>query len=238
MRALATGIHHHARAALTSGAVIVAALVIACSSTGNTGFTGRPAILAIAGGADLNGTVGTDIGPFTVKVTDTAGTAVPNVTVNFVASSGLTLSNSSATTDVAGVAVTSGTFGHVSGVYTITATAAGIATSAMFHTTANPGAAAAFILAGGNNQSGPAGTPLGEVLAVSVTDQYGNPIPGVTVSWSATRGTVGSPSTHTAANGVAQTTYTLPVLAVPTTITASTTISGVAMNVLFTATGT
>jgi adhesin/invasin len=228
----------NARTALICGAAVVAILAIACSSNSSSGVTGPPANLTITGGASLNGTVGTDIGPFIVKVTDTAGTPLPNVTVNFTASSGLTLNNTTATTNSDGTAFTSGTFSHVSGGYTITATVAGIAAPTTFHTTANPDVASAFVLASGNNQVATAGTPLGEPLVVRVTDQYGNPIPGMTVNWYATRGTIGAASNHTDVNGGAQTTFTLPGIVGPTTVTASAMINTVTVTVTFTANGT
>ncbi|MCG3120761.1 MAG: hypothetical protein ALAOOOJD_03601 [bacterium] len=57
-----------------------------------------------------------------------------------------------------------------------------------FTATATVGAADSLILAGGAGQSGPAGKVLSKPLAVKVTDRFGNPTPGKSVSWLVTQG--------------------------------------------------
>ena len=143
------------RTALTTAAAIVGVFGLACSSDSNTGFVGAPAIAVAAAGDATNNTVGLPIGPFVVKVTDTAGTPVTNVPVTFVASHGLTITPTSATTNEDGTAFTAGTFGNIAGVYTVTATVAGISTPLVFHTTAFADVPSVFTASGGNNQSGP-----------------------------------------------------------------------------------
>jgi len=62
----------------------------------------------------------------------------------------------------------------------------------------------------GNSQAAPADSALGAPLSVKVTDQYGNPVAGVTVNWSSDDGGVlGSNTSVTDANGLAQDTLTL-----------------------------
>lgn len=219
-----------------AAAAAVSILAAACSDNSSTGFVGAPAILTITAGDGSNATVNTEIGPFVVKVTDTAGTPVQNVTVNFVASAGLTLATTTSKTDESGSTFSSGTFSTVAGAYTVTATAAGISTPVVFHTTAFADAPSVFALAGGNGQTGAAGSMLGEVLAVSVHDQYGNPISGITVTWTTPHGVLGSTSTHTAMNGVAQTTFTLPPVMGTASVTAAATINNTAKSILFTLT--
>jgi adhesin/invasin len=229
-----TAVRRHALTSLAAAVVFV--LAAACSNNSSTGFIGAPAILTITGGDGSNATVNTQIGPFVVKVTDTAGTPVQNVTVNFTSSAGLTLTTTTAKTDESGSTFTSGTFSTVAGTNTVTATAAGISPPVVFHTTAFPDVPSVFALAGGNAQTGPAGSMLGEVLAVSVHDQYGNPISGITVTWTTPHGVLGSTATHTAMNGVAQTTFTLPPVVGAASVTATATISNIAKAIVFTLT--
>jgi hypothetical protein len=223
-----------AHAALACSSAVGVIVVAACSSGSSTPFVGSPAVLVAIAGTNLNGTVGTQVGPFAVKVTDTAGTPIPNVTVNFTVSSGATLSTVTTTTDGSGNATTAATFGHVAGVYTVTATANGISTPLVFQTTANADVAATFTLAGGNNQIAPGGTAVGELLAVRIADQYNNSISGATVSWSAVRGILGTTAGHTAANGVSTTTFTLPVGTGASAVTAN----ALGITITFTETGT
>ena len=72
-----------------------------------------------------------------------------------------------------------------------------------------PRAASASVL-GGGSQTGVAGRPLEEVLQLRVTDQNGNAMGSVTVTWSATAGGSVSPaSSPTGVDGVSQATWTL-----------------------------
>jgi len=71
--------------------------------------------------------------------------------------------------------------------------------------------------------SAPTGTTLQSGLVVTVTDAYGNPIPGVTVSWAATGGggSVSPATTTTSSTGTATTNATLASTAGHNTFTAS-----------------
>ena len=99
-----------------------------------------------------------------------------------------------------------------------------------------------FAISGGNNQAAHAGNALADPLTVTVTDQYNNPINGITVTWAASRGTLGETSTRTGDNGVngaTQTTYALPPgITGPSTITATATINTTVTTLTFTETGT
>jgi adhesin/invasin len=238
MHAYPASARNHARFAVTCAGAVLATLAVACSSNANSTFVGPPALLTAASSDGMNGTVGTDIGPFVVKVTDTAGTLLPNVVVHFTASNGLTLAAATGTTDASGTTHTSGTFGYVAGPYTVTATVAGISAPLVIHVTANADVATAFSVFAGNNQTAAGTTQLGEALAASITDRYGNGIAGITVTWTAVSGIIGTPSTHTASNGVAQTTYTLPKGAGPSLVTATAIVNSTNMTVTFTENGT
>jgi adhesin/invasin len=225
------------RIALASAAALVGVFGLACSSDSNTGFVGAPAILVAAAGDGTNNTVGGGIGPFVVKVTDTAGTPITNVAVTFASSPGLTITPTTATTNEDGTAFTAGTFGSIAGVYTVTATVAGISTPLVFHTTAFADAASVFVASGGNSQSGGAGTVLPEPLQISITDKFGNGISGVSITWSAAAGTLTGAQNHTDAGGNATATYTLPAIPGGSSVTVNTTIGGVPTTVTFTETG-
>jgi Invasin, domain 3/Bacterial Ig-like domain (group 1)/Filamin/ABP280 repeat len=70
----------------------------------------------------------------------------------------------------------------------------------------NEGHPAELAVVGGNNQNGTIGEPLLDSLAVRVTDRFGDPVPGVTVTWSAeTGGSVNPATSLTAADGYART---------------------------------
>jgi hypothetical protein len=76
----------------------------------------------------------------------------------------------------------------------------------------------------GNNQSASVGTTLPVTLSVEVLNSYtGQPVQGVTVTFTAlpAGGTFGSPTAATNAAGIATTTYTLPTKAGTITITAT-----------------
>jgi len=212
------------------------AVLAACSN--DTGeFVGAPARITAVGGTDLNGQVGDTLGPFAVKVTDTAGTPVAGVAVNFSIVGNATLVTTSATTDQDGGTFTSIALGHTVGNMTITASVSGIATPAIFNTHSYAGAPVTMVITGGANQSAPRGTALPDMLSVSVTDQYGNGVNNILVSWEATAGVLGTPSSRTT-NGAATTTYTLPATPGAQTITASSIISGTTPTIkTFTATG-
>lgn len=74
---------------------------------------------------------------------------------------------------------------------------------------------------GGNNQVGAAGTALAESLAVIVRDQAGAVLPGATVTFTVTTGSVSPTSRVTDAGGIAKTRRTLGPNAGTQTVTAS-----------------
>lgn len=114
-----------------------------------------------------------------------------------------------------GIATGLWTMPTTSGARTATATLAGaIGSPLTFHATAVAGPATSFDIQAGNNQSVPAGTPASEPLAVRLQDQYGNPVPGSSVTWALLSGsaTLSAASTDTDAGGSA----TVSVTAGPT----------------------
>jgi hypothetical protein len=113
-------------------------------------------------------------------------------------------------TDALGHASTSWTLGAAVGTNTVDAVVSGVGT-AHFTATAQAGSAAAIRIVSGNNQSGQVGTRLGADLVVVVQDADGNPVSGVTVTWTVASGggSVAPASVTTGANGQASAEWTL-----------------------------
>ena len=209
------------------------ALLSACSKD-ETAPTAVPTTLAVASGnnqAVIAGKAVTD--PLIVTLKDQNGNPISGATVtSTIANGGGALDVSTTATDVNGQAKAMYTAATTAGTATITAVASTL-TPASFTITVSPDQPAAVIMAGGDEQTAPAGQPLAQPLVVKVVDQYGNPIVGVTVSWSTSEGTISAASTMTDATGEASIQLTLGSDATgPVTVTAA--IDGVG-NVSFTA---
>jgi len=179
-----------------------------------TANPGAAANLAVSSGSPQSGTVGTALGlPLAVRVTDTYGNVVPGATVSWTTTAGGgSVTPSTSNTDASGIATASATLGTVSGTGNNTWTATlGVLTPATFTATANPGAAANLAVYSGSPQSGTVGTALGLPLAVRVIDSYGNPVPGLTITWTTTLGggSVAPATSDTNASGIAEAGATL-----------------------------
>jgi hypothetical protein len=157
-----------------------------------TATAGTATTLVLNGGDGQSAEVGSAvaIAP-SVKVTNAEGTGVADVQVTFaVASGGGSITGSTATTDAQGIAtVGSWTLGIVAGVNTMTAKVAGLAGSPVtFTSSAIAGAATVLALNAGNGQSATGGSAVAIAPSVKVTDQYGNGVPNVAVSFAVTSG--------------------------------------------------
>lgn len=147
-----------------------------------------------------------------VVVRNAAGAALPGVAVEFrVVQGGGTVTGASQTTDAQGRAtVGSWTLGSVPGVNVLEALVTGLSTPVRFEATAVAGAAAAVEKVDGDGQESAVGATVPLDPAVRVTDAFGNPVEGVTVTFTADRGGSASPPTvSTGADGVASTAWTL-----------------------------
>jgi hypothetical protein len=152
--------------------------------------------------------------PLVVKVTDGVGTPVQGVAVGFVLSSepgilsGAAVTVSSMATDVNGLASTYFYLGTKTGVYSVVAYSAPLQGSpTTFTATATTGIASQLVKVSGDNQIGPATALLGGPLVVRVADVGGNPVQGITVSYSvlsAPAGAVGYLLTPTSGSSNAQ----------------------------------
>ncbi|MGI8497446.1 MAG: Ig-like domain-containing protein [Gemmatimonadaceae bacterium] len=221
-------------------------LGVACGGDGPTGNDiGPPARLDIVSGDDQTATVGAELpAALVVKVLDANGRPIPNQVVNFVVTlGGGHVFAGAASTTTAGIAQERWTLGTVAGPQTIEVRSVDGVTGqprtwSVFRATATPGAAQSVVVVGGDAQSGVAGQPLPDSLAVKVVDQYGNGVANVSVAWSAKSGSGSiSPATSTSSSsGVAKARWMLAATAGVDSATA--TAAGIAAAASFQATGT
>ena len=198
-------------AAAVAGTLGLCAAFAACKDN-NSPATLTPNSVLAQGPDTLAGVVGTAVGAeVAVRVFDVNLRPVPNVAVTFAVSpaNGATVSPTAATTNDSGFARTTATLGTAAGMDTVTAAVANIPSATVF-LLANGGAPSQVKADSGNQQTAPAGTPLPDSLVALVTDQYGNPLANVTVTWSTTSsGALGVATSQTDANGLTANTYTL-----------------------------
>jgi hypothetical protein len=191
------------------------------------GNVSGPAQLVAVSGDAQSGTVATPLGqPLVVKVTDTGGNPVPGVAINWAAASGGgSFPSTTTSTDMSGLASATPTLGTHAGANGFTATTAVLASggTASFAATATAGAATTLVKTSGDGQVATAGTALAAPFVVTASDQYGNPVGGLTVSWAVTvgGGSVQAASASTAVDGTVAATGTLGPDAVSNTFTAS-----------------
>ena len=221
------------------------ALTISCTSLGfisatfsETSAVGPPARMLITSGNFQSAPSFTPLpAPLVLKVLDANGFGVPGVTVNFADNgAGGTFAANSAVTNAVGSATAQYTTGSIARKVTITASTPGVANTAYTeHCVAGP--AAGIVITRGNNQFAQAGTKLPVALTVRVSDQYGNPVSGVGVSFSdaSAGGAFSNPNPGvTSVAGTVTQFYTLPSSSGAVTITATAT--GVANSAAFTET--
>src|SRR5437016_6088185 len=226
-----------------------------CALPISNGLSGSPVVFlapATAGGpsasqssvaaAPATITAGSGSSTITVTVRDAGGNPVSGATVTLAAlpTSGNTLTQPAGSTDVNGQAT--GTLSSTAaGTETITAKVNGTVTVTQTATVnVTPAAATTIAVHDGNGQTVPAGTAVPIPPSVLVTDEFGNAVAGVAVTFGVAsgNGTITGGSQTTNASGVATVgSWTLSPTAGQNTLTASSgTLSG--SPVTFTATGT
>ncbi|HEX7336239.1 MAG TPA: Ig-like domain-containing protein [Gemmatimonadales bacterium] len=146
-----------------------------------------------------------------VKVTDGTGTPLPGQIVEFSpTAAGSEVTPSAATTDANGIAGARWVLGSTRGTQIVIARVAGSTdVQTAFEASAGSASARRITAVGGDDQTGAVGTALAAPLVVLVTDEFGNPVEGVSVRWSATGGAVSPRSSRTGADGLAETTWVL-----------------------------
>jgi len=152
-----------------------------------------------------------------VRVKDQNGNLLPSAPVAWaVISGGGSVSLGISGTDANGEAATVWTLGRSAGVQMVTATLiTGVADTVIAIGVAGP--AASFALLAGDNQTLPVGQTSAP-LRVRALDQYNNVVPGISVTWSTTGGTLSATDSATDAAGVAS--VTLQPAAGPQVVTA------------------
>ncbi|NEO86141.1 MAG: DUF4347 domain-containing protein [Spirulina sp. SIO3F2] len=170
--------------------------------------------IAISNGNSQTATVATAFANnLEVTVRDQFGNLIPNATINFNgpgAGASLSSASQSVTTDANGLATLTATANTIVGSYTVQAESNSV--TADFSLTNTVDVAANLNITGGDNQSTVINTPFAGNLEVQVTDQFGNPISGATVTLTApgsgASGTPANTSLTTDANGNATTSVT------------------------------
>ena len=159
--------------------------------------------------------------------------AVAGATIDFGVQSGQgTVSPTSATTDLGGLAVTRMTLGQTLGTYVFTASLAGTPSVATkVSATATAASAAALTIVSGNNQSDTVRAALAQTLRVKVTDAFGNAVPKQPVDYQVTSGRASLLIPGTAAqtlvqvasdtSGIAEVSLVADTLAGPVSVTVS-----------------
>jgi hypothetical protein len=126
-----------------------------------------------------------------------------------VTAGGGSITGANATTNGSGIAsVGSWTLGQTAGTNTLTATVSGIA-PVSFTATGAADVAATLGKVSGDNQSANLNTVLPNPLVVLVSDQFGNPVSGVTVTWAPSDGNLSATTSNTNASGQAAVNWTL-----------------------------
>ncbi len=177
----------------------------------------NPTTTLAASGDNQTATVGNDVSLTpTVKVEDQYGNGVPGIQVAFVETgspspersdgAGRVVTGGNTTTDSNGEASPeSWILGTTAGTYQLTATVQGLSTPVVFTATAEADVPSVVEKTQGDNQTVQFGTAVPVNPTVKVTDQYGNPLAGVSVTFTETAGggSATGGSQTTAADGTA-----------------------------------
>jgi M6 family metalloprotease-like protein/uncharacterized repeat protein (TIGR01451 family) len=152
-----------------------------------TNLAGSPATIAATGGTPQSTFAGATF-PSALQATvkDASGNPVSGVIVIFAApptGASAILSSASALTNASGVASVTATANAIAGSYTVTATVG--THSAPFSLTNTPGSPTSIAATGGTPQSTLIGAAFPNALQATVKDQAGNPVTGVTVTFTA-----------------------------------------------------
>ncbi|MGB0118979.1 MAG: Ig-like domain-containing protein [Terriglobales bacterium] len=193
---------------LTASSAAAASLPIAETAT-----PGPATKMVIHGGNKQSGQAGSILPTqLSVAILDAYKNNVPGITVTYLDKSGEgTLNPSVTVTNSSGFAPVSYQLPNADGTYKISTTASEsqcpTCKAQTFTETATGDAPGNLGVVSGNNQSAPVNTALPQPLVVQVNDQDGNPIAGVSVTFSAPSGTLSSASVNTNASGQASVNY-------------------------------
>ena len=212
------------RYALLLVVVLVVVLGLTACGGGGGGIGGGSTLLtdkvlasvSMSSGNNQTATVGAQLSaPLIALVLNQEGQPIAGQVVNFVVTAGGgSVFASAVVSDANGLAGEIWTLGHTAGVQMVEVRAvnsAGVATTyATFSATAVAGVVQKFNILSGDGQSAQQLQPLGSPVIAMAADAEGNPVAGVSVSFSANNGGSATPATAvTDASGKAATIWTL-----------------------------
>jgi hypothetical protein len=197
------------------------------STTFTETSTPRITSLTLISGGSQSGAVGTTLPlPLVVTAKNASGKVVPGAPITFADGVGGSFSPNPAITGSNGEAKTTFTLPTVVRTFTVTGSDGSVSVGITEKTVAGP--PTNFAIVSGNKQSANPDTALPKPLVVSVKDEYGNPISGLTVTFTdnGAGGTFSTTTPVTTATGQASVTYTTGSNAGTVTISASTSTLG------------
>jgi hypothetical protein len=218
-----------------------AATLLLVAGCGGPDSAGPPPtrVISVSAGDGQTAPVTTAV-QLTARVTDPAGSPEAGVSVSWSVVSGGGSIPASSATDADGKASATLTLGQIAGSQRARATADGVGnTPADFTVTAVAGPATQLKKSTGDGQTGWAGSPLPLAYAVTVQDEFNNPVVGATVDWAVASGggTLSVSSSLTGTSGAASTVHTLGAAGATQTVVATST-SVAAVSISFTSTAT
>ncbi len=166
---------------------------------------GEPAEIQIIQGDDQIGGAGLPLtDSIVVQVLDAAGRGIAGLPVAFVLGEGAdggTVSPDTVLTDSRGESATAWVLGGAAGAQALDASVVGRDLSVRFTASAGSSAPSRLEAVSGDEQTAAVGTALPDSLVVRVVDDFGNPVAGVTVAWSASSGDVSPDLVETGEDG-------------------------------------
>lgn len=223
-----------------AGAVVIRATTrqLSPATFSLTAEPGNAVSVLVVSGGDQTGTVGEALpDPVVAEARDEFSNPVPGVTILFEPQSGAgSVADAQVATDQQGRASTSWILGTTPGQQSLMVRLQTAGTPASeVQATAVAGAAEALVKVSGDEQQAPPADTLPNPLVVRAEDAFGNPVQGVTVSFTTPHGgSFTQPSPVTDAQGQAQTSWVLGDESQPVDQTATATAAGIG-SVTFTA---
>ena len=194
-------------------------LVGSCGDSTGTDDAGPPAAMEILDGDEQEGRAGAELPePLVVRVTDEGGNPVPDQHVNWrVTTGGGSVFAGAGLTNSNGEVRERWTLGTVAGseqqveVRAVDNETGEPLVFATFSATALPGTGRALARVETNELTGPLGAELAGPISVKLTDEFGNPIAGATITFTvvAGGGSVNPASAESNENGIAATAWRL-----------------------------
>jgi hypothetical protein len=196
------------------GAVLGALVVLAQCGGSDITLPGEtaPASISKVDGDNQNGVAGSSLrDSLVVEVRDRRGDVLPGQPVVFAAdgNADAQLTPEEPRTDSQGRARAHWVLGTTSGTQRVVATVVGLDSSVTFQALVDPAEARRIEAQSGNEQTAAIGTAVPEPLVVVVKDEFGNPVEGATVEWSAENGSVDPSESTTGPDGLASTSWIL-----------------------------